>query len=643
MIIFLSIILSVCSVVLGSPLYAAAAVMALLLYIASLKRDLNLVDEGVIALVDKDGSMTVPPPAEAFTEQGQDILDRLFGLSFRVASLQSDSGIIRTDTKLVKQDVRVDDFSLDDFFEEILDFIQSKFRCKSVAITFKRSSLSDWQVMTNGIAGDRFYQKLKNICSSLATSENVAFGLRDGFEEESLVSEFSLFGVRYSIIYPFRESNELGVRGIIWLGYDETKVPTNTEQLSAQGISDFISLQLNTKSKVSDLHFELRRIKNDTKQKSQFFADLSHDVRSPLSNIKNILALIKFEESSPETHKMIESAMDNCDHMADILEDILYYSQYQVGELRASIKEVGINSILDRLTASFEASAKIKGLNLVCQLPDQELVVDVDVRHLRRIVSNLLSNAIKYTQKGTITVSLKQSLPGSCSIVVADTGIGLASNELSQLFTPFTRFDRTGAEGVGLGLALSKILAGLNGLEIKVNSAPGKGSSFELVFKSATIRSGRDLNKLNTKVTPINKNNQKQLLFPDAKILLVDDDLDYLDSTAGLLRSICGEVITAKDISEGLTHLVTAQPSLLISDNTMHDGNSDRVVKTALQMGIPVIVISGHEPSLLLANFAQVGLEPTMILRKPVGPDELINVVVKILGGRLASLSRSTS
>ncbi len=632
MIIILSLFSVFASILLNSPLYAVVGTLALAAQLYILKKDLALIDEGVTSLSQGDPHPLLPQTVEANTDSGREVLDKLFGLSFRVSALEVEIPESTTTKEVLKQDVRVDDFSLDDFFVELLSFIRSKFRCSSAAITYKSSPISDWATVGNGISGDRFTSRMKQVASSIDSTDSGAFGLRDGYNEESLVSEFSIFGLRYSILFPFSEKNELGARGILWLGYDETKVPTNAEIQSAQAIGNFITLQLTTKSKVSDLHRELKKIQIDAKQKTRFVADLSHDVRTPLNNVKNILALIKFEESAPDTNRMLEVAMDNCDHMADIVEDLLFYSQYHVGELRSNPKVLDIDSVLDRTVASFEASAKIKELKLIYEKSTDKIKVNVDAKHLRRIVSNLLSNAIKYTKKGQIKVSVKSENPDDCSIIITDTGVGLGSEEVSQLFTPFTRFDKNGNDGVGLGLALSKILANLNGGVIIANSEEGRGSTFELRLSRTKDKSSL----LSTEVAnrtvnrPTNRSAKPPVPnFQNYKILLVDDDLDYLESTKRLLSLVTKEVILATNGIEASGIIKMDMPDLVITDGDMPGGGGEAVCEAAESVGIPALVVSGREITALRESLKNHKVEH--IFAKPADPELLIGKVKEIL------------
>ncbi|MDZ4784702.1 MAG: ATP-binding protein [bacterium] len=620
MIPLLAIILGIVSVLTNNPLFGFAAILALIFEYFRFRFDVRKITQYAHAITQRlAGSKSrVTLPSDMSTSQGMRALDALYSLSLRSDALQWENKEIAKGDSVLAKEVRIDDFSIEDFLEEIKSFIKEKFRCQFIAIAYKNSPTSSWQMTSDRIGGDRFREKLYYYADEIKLGvKGIQPGLKDCLDETSLFQDFSVFGVRHTLTFPFSEKSQFGCRGLLWIGYDDTILPTKAEVSWARSISEFISLQLNTKRSVNDLHHEIRKAHSDTKLKTQFFANLSHDVRTPLNNLKNILTIVKFEEISKESLAMLDSAIDNCDHMTDIVEDILFYAQFQVGELKCNQREVSLSLVLDKIVKSFEASARIKGLSLKYSAISDSPLVNVDLKHLRRIVSNLLSNAIKYTISGNIDVSVERSSHGRCSVVIQDTGVGLKENEISRLFTPFTRFDKIGVDGVGLGLALSKILADLNGAEILVTSKFGLGSKFEL----SLLAVNSDINSVQSR-----QFQKHESLRP--KILVVDDDRDYLNSLSNILHRHDFEILSAGDVDAAITILNSEAIAVVITDASFPGDGVKAILEKSRNTGSKTIVVTGREVG--LQDYRSLGAADILI--KPVEVDLLVSTINKTLG-----------
>jgi signal transduction histidine kinase/CheY-like chemotaxis protein len=449
-------------------------------------------------------------------------------------------------------------------------------------------------------------------------------GLRDGVEEQNMLSDFEPFGVRYSVLAKFQEQDKFGFEGILWLGYSENRVPTKTECSWAEALCRFINLQLNTKTKIRDLHGELRRAQTDTKEQTRFFADLSHDVRTPLNNLKNILALAKFEETSSETRSMLEAAMDNCDHVADMMEDILIYSQSQAGSISPSPRAIPLAEILPKIVATFKGSSEIKGLPILSSKIPEDAVVTMDLKHLKRILSNLLSNALKYTEKGQISIGVDSRSSDTWSVFVRDTGVGIAPEDLEKLFTPFNRLERTASiEGVGLGLALSKILATANGADIVPSSRLGFGTEFELRIPKAMKAFKEQVHS-------------RSVVARGASILLVDDDADYVSTSVRILQRFGFEVLSASSGPEANSLIRMSPPDIVVTDGSMPLGGGEEVSSAASSLGIPVIVVSGKSDSNFASKMRALGA--SLVLVKPIEMEDLAREILRMLPQKASNL-----
>jgi signal transduction histidine kinase len=609
----LGLAIGVVGLVSGQPLLILVSLLTFMALFLKSERDFAGIKEVVGRLVNSEDSGAVRPDELVLSSRAKDVVDNLVGVSARMNALTWElDPELKKNTVSFDSHVRVDDFVPEDLFEELLNFAETRFRAKSCAIVFKRQNDSAWTIKARKGQGARFDERLSRFAALVFSPNGEQFcGIKENADAESLITNFEHFAIRQTIVSKFEEHDQFGIKGVFWLGYAEGKVPTATELSWAEGLCRFINLQLNTKTKIKDLHGELRRAQIDTKAQTRFFADLSHDVRTPLNNLKNILALVKFEETSSETRSMLEAAIDNCDHVADMMEDILIYSQSQAGAISSNRRALCLGEQLRRIVGAFKGSAELKGLPIrIGEIP-QEAVVSIDPKHFRRVISNLLSNALKYTERGEVLVSVECRAPQTWSVFVRDTGVGIDHKDLGRLFAPFDRLERTrGIEGIGLGLALSKILAQANGAELLAASKLGVGTEFEF-----RIPRGADVYSIAPESIPSGKN----------LILMIDDDTDYLQSSAKILTRLGYEVLTASSGKEGVSVMKLARPSVVITDGSMEEGGGEYVCREASELGIPTVVVSGKNHPEFVSLMTRLGAKKVCL--KPIEMTELSRII----------------
>ncbi len=225
--------------------------------------------------------------------------------------------------------------------------------------------------------------------------------------------------------------------------------------------------------------------------KSEFLAQITHEIRSPLNVIFNHLSLIKMEleeNISPDLEERFDSIENGSSRIIRTVDLVLNYSEVQKGFYKPNFKEHHIiKDILNPLINEYKALAEKKNLKLDLVNEVQNPLLNVDQYSATQIFANLISNAIKFTNHGKITVKTSTNKKGNLCVCVQDTGIGIDEKYMKILFLPFTQeeqgYTRT-YEGNGLGLALVKKYCEINNAAIKVKSEKEKGSRFSLEFKN---------------------------------------------------------------------------------------------------------------------------------------------------------------
>ncbi|MCF8243485.1 MAG: HAMP domain-containing histidine kinase [Melioribacteraceae bacterium] len=223
--------------------------------------------------------------------------------------------------------------------------------------------------------------------------------------------------------------------------------------------------------------------------KSEFLAQMSHEIRTPIHALLAFTNLMKeemnehLEFGTEENYEIIDSAGKRIIRTIDL---ILNMSELQTGTYEKVLKKFDIyKDVIRRLNAEFTTQAEMKGLKIAVKKMTDETYLIADQYSVEQILSNLLSNAIKYTNKGLIEIIVSRNQADKLVVSVADSGIGISEEYLSQIFDAFSQ-EETGYsrrfEGNGLGLALVKKYCELNDASISVTSKKGEGSTFKIVF-----------------------------------------------------------------------------------------------------------------------------------------------------------------
>jgi len=240
----------------------------------------------------------------------------------------------------------------------------------------------------------------------------------------------------------------------------------------------------------AQLELEMRQAKQAADSavmaKGEFLATMSHEIRTPLNGIVPMLDLLMHARLAPDHAELVRTAYLSSQQMLRIVDDILDYSKLEADKLDLETTAFNLRELLEGVLQLMERPAQSKGLRLHMQLdPGVRLPVRGDPVRLRQVLGNLISNAVKFTERGSVTVSLRKigEMPAQHQLrfEVRDTGIGISQAAQSRLFQAFSQADASTTRlygGTGLGLAISKRIVDLMGGRIGVESEPGLGATF---------------------------------------------------------------------------------------------------------------------------------------------------------------------
>ncbi len=218
--------------------------------------------------------------------------------------------------------------------------------------------------------------------------------------------------------------------------------------------------------------------------KDEFVGLISHELRTPLSSILGYLELMRDDDESPlsvEQLQYLGVAERNAHRLLRLVGDLLFTAQVSSGKFPLTISQVMLGETISAAVLSATPGAVAAGVELITELPADELMVRGDAVRLGQACDNLISNAIKFTPRGgRVTVSLEHR-GGEAVVVIRDTGIGIPESELDQLYARFFRAStatRNAVPGVGLGLTITKAIVTAHGGELDVESEEGVGTAF---------------------------------------------------------------------------------------------------------------------------------------------------------------------
>lgn len=260
-----------------------------------------------------------------------------------------------------------------------------------------------------------------------------------------------------------------------------------SQQKFAQINAKLQELNLNLEKLVKERTVELKIAKDQAERsntaKSQFLRNMTHELRTPLNGILGYTQLLKKSNDPIERQKGLDIIQRSGNHLLSLINDILDLSKIEAGKLDLDHEPFHLDGLLSSLIDTFKLQASKQGIQIVYQSVGKipELVYG-DAKRLRQVIFNLMGNAIKFTQEGVVSLTVQSTSNDKIRFDICDSGIGIASENLSKIFQSFEQVVNPAdmQSGTGLGLSISQKLVTMMGGELNVTSILGKGSNFWL-------------------------------------------------------------------------------------------------------------------------------------------------------------------
>jgi signal transduction histidine kinase len=385
--------------------------------------------------------------------------------------------------------------------------------------------------------------------------------------------------------------------------------------------------------------------------KTRFFSNVSHEFRTPLTLMLGPTADLLANPDAPDRERSLHMIHRNTLRLEKLVNSMLDFSRIEAGRAAATYEPVDLAARTAELASVFRSATERAGLRLDVETAPLPAPVYVDREMWEKIVLNLLSNAFKHTFDGGITVRVSDGA-GAAVVTIADTGVGIAADQLPRIFDRFHRVPNARSrthEGTGIGLALVQELVRWHGARIEVVSTEGVGTTFTITLPYGTAHlpadriapaAGRELPS--TRVGAMTYVEEALKWLPPAaetsgvvsvvggqggaRILLADDNADMREYLARLLLERGWAVQAVGDGHAALAAAKAHPPDLILSDVMMPGLDGFALLRAlradSLTAAIPVVLLSARAGEEARIEGAQAGADDYLV--KPFGAQELI-------------------
>ncbi|MGH7520239.1 MAG: ATP-binding protein [Gemmatimonadales bacterium] len=388
-----------------------------------------------------------------------------------------------------------------------------------------------------------------------------------------------------------------------------------------------------------ELRDRLEALRNSDRQKDEFLAVLSHELRNPLAPIRNALHILRLAGADEQTRTRVVDTMERqVGNVIRLVDDLLELSRINEGRIELRKERVKLTAVL---RSALEASGQLveaAGHELIVSEPAEAVLLYADPVRLIQVIANLLNNAAKYTESGG-KITLRARAEGNEAVIsVQDTGIGIPHEMLSRIFEMFVQVDASqdrSRQGLGIGLTLVKRLVEMHGGSVEARSE-GLGKGSEFVVRLPAIADQRVARADDGPRQRVGAERRKSDLVR-FRILVVDDHHDAGDSLATLLRLLGHQVRTAYDGLAALDAAKAFRPEVVLLDIGMPGMDGYEVASKLRQdptlEGLLIVALTGYGRDEDLRRSAAAGFDVHLVKPVDVG---VLNTLLAQHGARVA-------
>ncbi len=359
------------------------------------------------------------------------------------------------------------------------------------------------------------------------------------------------------------------------------------------------------------------------RQKDQFIATVSHELRAPLAAMLLWEKVLRDEALDAATRmKALDAIHESATSQSQLVADLLDVSRAINGKLHIDKSPVALEELLEAVVNASRPSAEQRQVQVTCETSHAAHHVLGDVNRLRQVFANLVTNAIKCTNAGGKVTLRSVQREGMVEVSVEDTGVGIAPEVLPHLFEPFRQVSPARNGGLGLGLGIAAQLVMLHGGTIVASSAGlAKGATFRVTLPLASSRGAH--------VTP-----PCRPRLGGVHVLVVDDDRRIVEALQLLLERAGAVVETAGSADAGVGAVERAMHDVVLSDLAMPDGDGCSMIRRIREREsgvrrVPAVAMTAHVADANRQDALDAGFD--RYITKPLDMDQLITTIARLV------------
>ena len=467
----------------------------------------------------------------------------------------------------------------------------------------------------------------------------------DGFETAALIRQRKRSEHTPIIFLTAFPDDTHAVRGYSLGAVDYILTPVVPEVLRAK-VSVFVDLyrmtqevkqQANAQVALAQEHAARLTAERSNRAKSEFLANISHELRTPMNAIIGMTDLALSEDLNPALREYLATARSNAQVLLELLNEILDFSRLEAGKFVLQTMPFRLRDLISDLVRTIEFRARDKGLELHSHIdaavPDRLIG---DPLRIRQVIMNFLTNAIKFTESGkvSIEVALESSSQKEVEVKfsVIDTGIGISVADQERIFAPFTQVDSSTTRrhgGAGLGLAIAGDLIREMGGRRAIHSEPGKGSTFSFILPLSCVPSRSSSNQDSPHTNGASDSVLSHASSFKLNVLLAEDMAANQMLVKHALKKRGHSVEIAKDGREAVDQATAGNFDVILMDLQMPemDGfEATAAIRSDPRMArVPIVALTAHAMSGDRDRCLAAGMSD--YLAKPLDLQQLIEVV----------------